>query len=192
MCQHVSQTWIWILPTANVILQKRTEIYDNKNGTFIVTTTFVYTLCGVPHILEGSGWGLPSQFPPFRYFPKLSALSKHKLTIKYDVHFQQVSPQLTCGDTCQIWTWFKVCDVLLWQIEFFRNREINVRSFSNPHPWSFVSKNIIYKNLKVCLLYFMDVDIQAWHFNSIFFFILTITFIWCCVCLNNWRYRYQV
>ena len=43
------------------------------------------------------GWGLLSQFPPFRYFPKFPALSKHTLTIKYYVHIWQVSPQLSCG-----------------------------------------------------------------------------------------------
>ena len=82
------------------------------------------------------GWGLLSQFPPFRYFPKFSALSKHTLTIKYNVHIWQVSPQLSCGDTCQIWTWFEVSNLLFWEIEICRNEEINRRSFSNPHPCS--------------------------------------------------------
>ena len=80
------------------------------------------------------GWGLLSQFPPFRYFPKFSALSKHTLTIKHTVHIWQVSPQLSCGDTCQIWTWFKVSNLLFWETEICRNGEINGRSFSNPHP----------------------------------------------------------
>ena len=82
------------------------------------------------------GWGLLSQFSPFRYFPKFSALSKHTLIIKHNVHIWQVSPQLSCGDTCQIWTPFKVCNLLFWEIEICRNGEINGRCFSNPRPWS--------------------------------------------------------
>ena len=48
------------------------------------------------------GWGLLSQFLPFRCFPNFSALSKHTLTIEYHIYIWQVSPQLSCGDTCQI------------------------------------------------------------------------------------------
>ena len=48
------------------------------------------------------GWGLLSQFSPFRYFPHFPLLSKQTLAIEYRVHIWQVSPQLSCGDTCQI------------------------------------------------------------------------------------------
>ena len=53
------------------------------------------------------GLGLLSQFPPFRYFPKFAALWKYTLDIKYHVYIWQVSPQLSWGDTCQIWMLFK-------------------------------------------------------------------------------------
>ena len=82
------------------------------------------------------GWGLLSRFPPFRYFPNFSALSKHTLYIEYHVYIWQVSPQLSCGDTCQIWKWFKESNRYFWKIENFANGEINERSFSNPHPWA--------------------------------------------------------
>ena len=82
------------------------------------------------------GWGLLNQFPPFRYFPKFSSLSKHTLTVKYRVYIWQVSPQLSCGDTCQIWMWFKKSNMYFCEIENFAYRDINERSFSNPHPWS--------------------------------------------------------
>ena len=52
------------------------------------------------------GGGLLSKIPPFRYFPKFSVLPKHMLDIEYHVYIWQVSPQLSCGDTCQIWKWF--------------------------------------------------------------------------------------
>ena len=82
------------------------------------------------------GWGLLSQFPPFRYFPNFSALSKHTLDIEYHVCIWQVSPQLSCGDTCQKWKWFKESNRYFCQIENFAYGEFNERSFSNPHPRS--------------------------------------------------------
>ena len=44
------------------------------------------------------GWGLLSQFPPFHYFPKFSALSKHTLAIEYHVYIWQVSQQLSSNN----------------------------------------------------------------------------------------------
>ena len=48
-----------------------------------------------------------AQIPPFPYFLKFSALSKQTLAIEYNVYIWQVSPQLSCGDTCQIWMEFE-------------------------------------------------------------------------------------
>ena len=39
-------------------------------------------------------------------FSMFSEISKHCLPVWYPVHIRQVSPQLGCGDTCQIWIWF--------------------------------------------------------------------------------------
>ena len=81
------------------------------------------------------GRGLLSQFPPFRYFPNFSSLSNHTLTAKYRIYIWQVSPQLSCGDTCQIWMWFDESNMYFCETENFACGEINERSFSNPHPW---------------------------------------------------------
>ena len=35
------------------------------------------------------------------------AFLKHILTAEYHVYIWQVSPQISCADTCQIWMWFK-------------------------------------------------------------------------------------
>ena len=45
----------------------------------------------------------------------------------------QVSPQLSYGDTCQIWTWFDEFDIYFCNTINFYNEEIYERSFSNPH-----------------------------------------------------------
>ena len=40
---------------------------------------------------------------PGDYFPSFSALGIYVLAIEYHVYIWQVSPQLSCCDTCQIW-----------------------------------------------------------------------------------------
>ena len=97
-----------------------------------VSVIYTFTLA----IWGNLGWGLLSEFLPFRYFLKFSALSKHTLAIEYHVNIWQVLPQLSCGDTCQIWMWFKESERNFCNIENFAYGEIDERSFSNPHPWT--------------------------------------------------------
>ena len=54
------------------------------------------------------------------------------LAIEYHVHVWQVSLQLSCGDTCQVWMWCKESSRYFGRIENFAYGEINKRSFSNP------------------------------------------------------------
>ena len=82
------------------------------------------------------GWGLLSQFSPFRYFPHFPLLSKQTFAIEYRVYISQVSPQLSCGDTCLIWMWFRESNRYFCKMENFAYGEISERSFSNPHPWT--------------------------------------------------------
>ena len=58
------------------------------------------------------------------------------LAIDYHVYIWQMSPQLSCGDTCQIWMWFKGSSSYFCKIENFAYGEINEQSYSNPHPWT--------------------------------------------------------
>ena len=37
-----------------------------------------------------------------------SESSRHSLPIRYYIHISQMSPQFSCGDTYQIWNWFKI------------------------------------------------------------------------------------
>ena len=69
------------------------------------------------------GWGLLSQFPPLRFFPNLSGSWKHRLAIEYHVYVWQVSPQFSCGNTCQIWMWFKESSRYFCKIETFCLRQ---------------------------------------------------------------------
>ena len=72
-----------------------------------------------------------------------------------------MSPQLSCGDTCQIWMWFEESNMYFCETEIFAYGEINERSFSNPHPWS-VSLSLEHNGLKA--LPFLD-GISNWFFS---------------------------
>ena len=64
----------------------------------------------------------------------VSELPSCCLPVWYHINIWQVSPQLSCGDTWQIWTWFEVSNIHFCRIKISHNREINKRSFSNPTP----------------------------------------------------------
>ena len=59
---------------------------------------------------------------------------KHCLIFEYHVYIQQVSLQLGCGETRQIWVWPKEFSGYFLKSEFFPRKGINERSFSKPHP----------------------------------------------------------
>ena len=80
------------------------------------------------------GWGLLSQFSPFRYFPHFPLLSKQTLAIEYHVYIWQVSPQLSCNDTCQIWMWFRESNRYLCKIENFAYGKIANGALVTPTP----------------------------------------------------------
>ena len=73
-----------------------------------------------------------SSVPLFSDF--FSIPSNHTLAIEYHVYIWQMSPQLICGDTCQIWMWFIESNMYFCHVEKFAYGKINERSFSNPHP----------------------------------------------------------
>ena len=82
---------------------------------------------------RSSGVGV-TQLISVLLFSQFSGSSKHWVPIDYHIHTWQVSPQLSCGDTCQIWMWFKKNIRYCYKIENFLNREIDEGGFSNPRP----------------------------------------------------------
>ena len=65
----------------------------------------------VPALPSWPGIWLLNQFSLFHYFPHFSERWKHWLSMEYHFRICQVSPQLSCGDTWQIWMWFLWCDL---------------------------------------------------------------------------------
>ena len=106
------------------------------------------------HPSPGHGWfpsqrakgGITKSIPPFRYFPHFSTSPRHTLAIGYRVYIWLVSSQLSCDDSCQIWTWFKESNRYFRKIENFTLGEINERSFSHPHPRSPAHKRPVIRN----------------------------------------------
>ena len=94
-----------------------------------------------------SGVGLTKPISSVPLFSSFSSSSKHTLAIEYHVYIWQVSPQLSCGDTWQIWMWFKESNMHFCKIEYFAYGEINERSFINPHPWVAILAPSRYLNL---------------------------------------------
>ena len=68
-------------------------------------------------------------------FPSFSESLKHQFRDHYPVHIWKVSPQLRCGDTCQIRCerGLKKVTILFCNISNFHNGKIDKRSFNNPH-----------------------------------------------------------
>ena len=61
-------------------------------------------------------------------------LSIYILDFEHHVHIRQVPLQLSCGDTCQIWMWFKEYNRYFCKIKNIAYGEITQQSFSNPQP----------------------------------------------------------
>ena len=68
-------------------------------------------------------------------------------------------PQLSCGDTCQIWMWFRESNRYFCNIEYFAYGEISERSFSNPHPWFSVNDPVSAQ--KYCTCHSLLADLRA-------------------------------
>ena len=66
---------------------------------------FVSNITGI--CSHNQGWGLLSQFSPFRFFPCFSEWSKQWLPVWYQVHIWQVSPQLS---SCFPFILFSSCE----------------------------------------------------------------------------------
>ena len=93
------------------------------------------------------------------------------LAIVYHVKFWQVLPQLSCGDTCEIWMWCKKSNRYLDRIENFACGEINERNFSNPHPW-FTCDLIIEKSYKYATICFYFIKMILYLIETVTFWLI--------------------
>ena len=135
LAQNESNISVGVHVGSSLIKVKDTHLMDNNQPVADILCWRLHeTGKATSARIAALGWGLLSQFSPFRYFPIFSEWSKQWLPVWYQVNIWQVSPQLSCGDTWQIWTWLKLSDLYFCQIKISRNGEINERSFSNPHP----------------------------------------------------------
>ena len=92
----------------------------------------------------------------------------------YHVHIWQVSPQLSCGDTWQIWMWLKYLTYTFAKPKFPCNGEIDIRRFNNPHPGGMVVRSSYtmtswHGNDSLCVLRRHDAHVMShlWSFGHL-------------------------
>ena len=78
--------------------------------------------------------GVTKTIPPFHYFPNFSTSPKYTLAIEYHVHIWQVSRQLSCGDTCQIWIGFKNITDTFTRSKILLMEKLTDRTIVTPTP----------------------------------------------------------
>ena len=69
-------------------------------------------------------------------------LSKYLLDYLHHIHIWQVSPQLSCGNTCQIWTWYTIASMYFGDAEKLGKRRNGGNWLSNSNPWFIVDWDI--------------------------------------------------
>ena len=69
------------------------------------------------------------------------------LAIEYHVHIWKVSPHLSCGETCQIWMWYKESNKYFGRIKNVAYGDINEQGSSNHIPVSPMRMGLIYIHL---------------------------------------------
>ena len=82
----------------------------------------------------GMGVTKPSSSIPFP-FPYFSWMWKYTLAIEYHINIWQVAPQLSCGDTCQMWMCFKKSYRYFCKIKIFFLRRNWHPELQYPHHW---------------------------------------------------------
>ena len=97
-----------------------------------ITDTSIVTLVSPPSNIS-IAWVCHSVMATQFWRRSLSKSLKLCLSVRHHVHIWQVSPQLSCDDKCQIWTWFKGSN----------------RYFSDSLPVRYIFR--ISKSLKLCL-----------------------------------------
>ena len=72
------------------------------------------------------------------------------LAIEYHVHICQVSPQLSCGDTSQIWMWYKESNRYFCRIKILLTEKLTNRAFVTPTPGLPTIKEFLNLNCTLC------------------------------------------
>ena len=69
-------------------------------------------------------------------FQEISIYQNSRLDTLNHNHIWQVSPQLSCGDTCQIWVWYFIDNVCFESAENLGKKKTNGGNWlSKSHPW---------------------------------------------------------
>ena len=85
---------------------KQLHSINQDGGDIMNKNTYMYMKIVFFNQLQG--WGLLKLRSLIAPLAKFSILLKYLSDYLHQIHIWQVSPQLSCGDTCQIWTWYSI------------------------------------------------------------------------------------
>ena len=86
-------------------------------------------------VLRARGGDYLVNFFPSVIFPHVWAPTKHALANEYHIYIWRELPQLSCGDTHQIWMWCKTSNWYFCKNEHLAYGEMHELIFSNPRHW---------------------------------------------------------
>ena len=102
---------------------------------FILSTRIVYReFLTLQLIVLVLGWGLLKLRSSISPYAKFSISQKYLLHSLNLFHIWQVSPQLSCGDTCQIWTWYSIAHMYFDDVENWENNGTEEMGLVTPTP----------------------------------------------------------
>ena len=81
-----------------------------------------------------SGVGVTKPISSSPLFSEFYNVIKTRVSYWVSRFICQLSPQFSCGDTCQIWMWFKEFHKCFYKNKNFTYRGINERNYINPLP----------------------------------------------------------
>ena len=127
----ISQAWVYLrLEHANkywIFIWYSYVLIRLLDMTCFVTLLYV-------HVCQDLGWGLlklRSLISPFR---EILISQNCRFNTHNHVHICQVSPQLSCGDTCQIWTWYRIGNCCFITLKNFENNGTAEIGLVTPTP----------------------------------------------------------
>ena len=107
---------------------------DKPHGSHKLLIQNSYT---VKHnVIRKLGWGLLKLRSSISPLAKFSILQKCLLHSLNHIHIWQVSPQLSCGNTCQIWTSYSIANMYFGDVQILGKKRNGGNRLSNPHPRS--------------------------------------------------------
>ena len=128
-------TWVWVMLDGITRMQWVNNdqlVYCGSDSVFYHEYNLPVPLLSCSPQVGDQRWGYLSNLLCSVFSPFFSEWPKHWLLIEYHIHISQVSLQLSCGDTCEIWMWFKGSDWYFCKSNISPDKNIDEQSLVIP------------------------------------------------------------